>query len=194
MERRRFILENSIFPALHQKVKRLLKVFAEYEFDSVLKACFCVSINRDNRSALENCLSMNETLRQYSVMRNGRKRINNYLEFKEFFSKIERILPTSYMDDYTVPDFGEVRIIFDEIAYKVYIGTGHTQVYAYLASVETIAKALNLKNEFRSLLEYQDAVIRYFEKDNDMCLFPKKAPSYLCNHTMHDMPISSHPA
>lgn len=166
MERRRFILENSIFPALHQKVKRLLKVFAEYEFDSVLKACFCVSINRDNRSALENCLSMNETLRQYSVMRNGRKRINNYLEFKEFFSKIERILPTSYMDDYTVPDFGEVRAIFDGIAYKVYIGTGHTQVYPYLASVETVAKALKLENEFRSLLEYQDAVIRYFEKDN----------------------------
>lgn len=156
----------SNFPRTHKKAKKLLKVFAEYEFESVVRACYCISIKRDNRSALENCLSLNEALIKYAKKKCGLKIIKDYYDFQVFFSKIESILPISDTDDYTIPDFGEVRLIFEGVAYKVYIGTGHTQVYSYLANVQTVAKELHLEDEFRRLLGYQDSIITYFEKNN----------------------------
>ena len=62
----------------HEKAKKLLKIFSEYDFDSMVRACFCISISRDNRSALENCLSLNEALLQYARKAYGKKIINNY--------------------------------------------------------------------------------------------------------------------
>lgn len=159
-------MQISAFPGVEKKSKKLKKLFSEYEFNDLVAACFCISINRNNRSTLENCLTMNQALLEYNPVSVERKRIDNFESFKEFFNIIQRKLPITHMDDYTVPDFGEVKIVFNGKAYKTFIGTGHTQVYSCLSYLPSVASVTKKEHDFKIILQYQDLVITYFESDN----------------------------
>ena len=67
------------------KSKALSILFDEYRYEDLLVAFFCVSIKRNNRSTLENCLSMNNALLEHSDKKCGIKPIVTYEEFTQFF-------------------------------------------------------------------------------------------------------------
>lgn len=156
------------FPNVRTKSKKISKIFSKYDFKDLVVACFCISINRNNRSVLETCLTLNQALLDYNSKNNEKKHIENYQSFLVFFNQIKEILLITNMDDYTVPDFGEVKIVFNGKAYRTFIGTGHTQVYSCLSYLSAIASVAHKENEFEMALEYQDEMISYFENYNTL--------------------------
>lgn len=164
------MLQKSAFQNVVKKSKKLKSLFYEYRYLDILKAFFCIAVDRNNRSALENCLSMNQALLDYVGFCHGKKAINSYQDFQEFFSKVKRVLPITYYDDYTIPDFGEVRVIFDGKAYKTFVGTGHTQIFSCLSYLEGIAIASGEQELIAQALKYQDTIIRFFEDVNEVLI------------------------
>lgn len=65
-------------------------------------------------------------------------------------------------DDYTVEDFGEVRIRYNDKFYRVIIGTGHNNVYACLNFLPTLARTISKEKELNLALEYVSGIIDYF--------------------------------
>lgn len=162
------MLQQSVFPNVAKKSKKLKPLFDEYCYLDILKAFFCIAVNRNNRSALENCLSMNQALIDYADSCSGAARINSYQDFLDFFSRVRKVLPITHDDDYIIPDFGEVKIVFDGAAYKTFVGTGHTQIFSCLSYLEGIAIASGEQELILQALQYQDKIIGYFEDDNEL--------------------------
>lgn len=150
------------------KSKALSILFDEYRYEDLLVAFFCVSIKRNNRSTLENCLSMNNALLEHSDKKCGIKPIVTYEEFTQFFTKLKKILPITCNDDYILPDFGEVKLVFNGKAYKTFIGTGHTQNYAYLSYLNVFAIISKKEEIFEQILEFYDGLISFFECVNTL--------------------------
>ena len=84
------MLQQSAFPNVAKKSKKLKPLFDEYCYLDILKAFFCIAVNRNNRSVLENCLSMNQALINYADSSNGETRINSYQDFLDFFSRVRK--------------------------------------------------------------------------------------------------------
>ena len=154
------------FPYVNNKSEKLKPLFNQYAFCDLAMAFFCISLKRENRSALENCLTLNQALLDNSDCAKGTQHINTYDEFELLFNQIQKLLPLTIADDYIVPDFGEVKVVFQKKAYKTFIGTGHTQVFSCLSFLEAVAKNSDRQKLFKLVLEYQDNQIEYFEKDN----------------------------
>lgn len=70
------------------------------------------------------------------------------------------------LDDYTIEDFGEVRINYKNIFYRVIVGTGHNNVFACINFLPSVARMTNHENELTSVLEYSSNVIEYFIEVN----------------------------
>ena len=69
-------------------------------------------------------------------------------------------------DDYTVEDFGEVRIRYNDKFYHVIIGTGHNNVFACLNFLPTLARKISHEQELNLALEYVSGIIDYFIEEN----------------------------
>ena len=69
-------------------------------------------------------------------------------------------------DDYTVEDFGEVRIRYNDKFYHVIIGTGHNNVFACLNFLPTLTRKISHEQELNLALEYVSGIIDYFIEEN----------------------------
>ena len=161
-------MEYSCFENAIAKSHDLEELFKEYRYEDLVIAFFCVLIKRNNRSAQENCFSINQALLEHADKKCGLKRISIYDDFVQFFSKVKKLLPITCYDDYIVPDFGEIKVVFDGKAYKTFIGTGHPQSYACLTYLNAIAKISKKHEFFKQILEFYDELISFFECENPL--------------------------
>lgn len=157
--------KTTYFPNVDTRVKSCLKIFNEYNYSDLVRACFCITISVRNRSCLESCLAVNELL--FECCTNGVKRIDSYEEFEEFFNRISPMLQPSIADDLTIEDFGEVKLKCDANFYEIIIGTGHNQVYPCLFTLPYLAEFINKKDELKKVLGYHSSLINYFKDVNN---------------------------
>lgn len=64
------------------KMKSLISIVNEYDYEDISKAIYCVCVCVNNRSVLESTLSLNWALAEHS--HKGNKKIENYDDFKSF--------------------------------------------------------------------------------------------------------------
>ncbi len=157
-------IEQSEFPLLKNKSKKLQAIFKEYLFEDLVKAIFCINSWRDNRSVFESCSAMNMALDNH--LGKGGKRIITYEDLLEFYNKIKDILKPTMTDDLTLSDFGEVKIKYKNKYYKILIGTGYEANYAAISCLSEICKILKLEKEYEELLVYISNIISILEKYN----------------------------
>ncbi|WP_320986474.1 hypothetical protein, partial [Hungatella effluvii] len=158
------MINTEVFPAIQMKIDRLLKITNEYQFYDLVKAIYCINLCINNRSVLESCLALNACLIEYEEK--GSQRIETFDEFKSFFCKIYDVMKPGMTDDYTVEDFGEVRIRYNDKFYRVIIGTGHNNVFACLNFLPTLARKISHEEELSLALEYSAGVLDYFIEEN----------------------------
>ena len=158
------MVKTEAFPTIRMKIDRLLKITNEYQFNDLVKAVYCINLCINNRSVLESCLALNACLIEYEEK--GSKRIGAYDEFKGFFGKIYDVMKPGIADDYTVEDFGEVQLRYNDKFYRVIIGTGHNNVYACLNFLPTLARNISREEELCLALEYVSGTIDYFIEEN----------------------------
>ena len=125
------------FPGAITKMKELAPIVNEYDFEDVSKAIYCISVCVNNRSVLESALSLNWALAEHN--HKGKKKIDNYVDFKEFFFPIKDIIKPSAVDDAVVEDYGDVSIDVFGKKYSVIVGTGHNMVFACLQFLPQLA-------------------------------------------------------
>lgn len=148
------------FPSIGNRINKLTKITDKYLFEDLVQAIFCINICINNRSTLESCLALNACLLEHK--NEGTKEIKTYSEFSEFFSKIYDICKPTIFDDYTVEDFGEVRINYKNVFYRVIVGTGHNNVFACINFLPSVARITNQEKELTLVFEYSSNVIEYF--------------------------------
>ena len=71
-----------------------------------------------------------------------------------------------WADDYTVEDFGDVRIQYQGSFYRVIVGTGHNNVFACLNFLPILAKETSSEDALYRILEYSSGVIEFFLDSN----------------------------
>ena len=158
------MIKTEVFPSIRMKIDKLLKITNKYKFYDLVKAIYCINLCINNRSVLESCLALNACLIEYEEK--GNQRIETFVEFKSFFDIIYDVMKPGIMDDYTVEDFGEVRIRYNDKFYRVITGTGHNNVYACLNFLPTLAKKTSREEELSLALEYISGTIEYFIEEN----------------------------
>jgi len=158
------MISTESFPAIRMKIDRLLKITNEYQFYDLVKAIYCINLCINNRSVLESCLALNACLIEYEEK--GVQKIETFDEFKSFFDKIYDVMKPGMADDYTVEDFGEVRIRYNDKFYRVIIGTGHNNVFACLNFLPILARKTSHEEELSLALEYSSGVLDYFIVEN----------------------------
>lgn len=186
------------FRFLRNKVNELDPLISSYQFEDVVKAVFCICAWRDNRSAMESCLALNESLTNHDM--SGKNKIKNYEDFKAFYHKIKEFLDIGEFDDITLNDFGEVKIKYDSETYSVILGTGHESVFSLLQFLPNLAKITNKESLFNSALRYSSELIDYLAPFNDSRYsengkyfdlpnksFYKKTCEYINNYTMPEL-------
>lgn len=147
--------------ATSKKINHLLQT---YKFEDVVKAVFCLNLWRKNRSAIQQCLTLNMAL---DIGGNfGHTPIQSYSELESFYIKISSLLPLTGFEDYVVDDYGEVFINFDGKSYPVILGTGHQQVYAVIRYLQTLANITNHNMELKAILEYVRTILIFTADTN----------------------------
>ena len=81
LQHKKLNILDSAFPSLNLKTIQLKSIFKEYLIDDVIIAVFAITSWRDNRSALESCLALNNALIHCTSF--GDKPIKAYSEFRE---------------------------------------------------------------------------------------------------------------
>jgi hypothetical protein len=152
------------FPRIRNRIKKLIKITDKYLFEDLVQAIFCINICINNRSMIESCIALNACLFEHKDK--GTKEIKNYSDFSEFFSEIYDICKPTIFDDYTIEDFGEVRINYNNVFYRVIVGTGHNNVFACINFLPSVARTLKKEKELTLALEYSSNIIEYFIEDN----------------------------
>lgn len=158
------MIKTEVFPYIRRKIDKLLKITNEYRFYDLVKAVYCISLCINNRSVLESCLALNASLIEHEEK--GSLKIETFDDFKKFFDKIYDFMKPEMTDDYTVEDFGEVRIRYNDKFYRVIVGTGHNNVFACLNFLPALAKETSHEEELKLAFEYTSGVINYFLEVN----------------------------
>lgn len=158
------MVKTDVFPAIRMKIDKLLKITNRYRFYDLVKAVYCINLCINNRSVLESCLALNACLIEY--VEQGSQEISSYDSLELFFNKIYDILKPGMADDYTVEDFGEVRINYENRFYRVIIGTGHNNVFACLNFLPVLARKTSHEDELKLALDYSSRILDYFMEDN----------------------------
>ncbi|MGE5493715.1 MAG: YecA family protein [Burkholderiales bacterium] len=152
------------FPFLIEKVENIRNIIASYYFEDIVKAVFCICAWRDNRSATESCLALNQALTLHDM--SGMERIQSYSDFETLYTKLKGLLDINTYDDITLNDFGEVKIKYDNNVYSVILGTGHENVFSLLQFVSNLAEITGKERVFKSVLGYSSDMIEYLKKYN----------------------------
>lgn len=158
------MIKTNDFPRAKTKMNRLIPIVNEYDFKDVSKAIYCIGVCVNNRSVLESELSLNWALTEHN--HKGNKKIENYEDFKIFFSAIENIIKPSIYDDAVVEDYGDVSVEIFGKKYSVIIGTGHNMVFACLQFLPILACEVKKKDELIEVLTYNSFIIDYLKDVN----------------------------
>ena len=78
------------FPRLKDKTKKLIPILEKYDFNDLALSIFCINSWIDNRSSLENGLTLNNALS--NLNRKGTTPIKTYKDLCKFFNNI---IPTT---------------------------------------------------------------------------------------------------
>ena len=148
---------SSNFEHIKSTSRTINRVLQTYKFEDVVKAVFCLNLWRKNRSALQQCLSLNMALDIGGDF--GQTPIQSYSELEIFYKEIFSSLPLTGFEDYIVDDYGEVFINVDGESYPVLLGTGHQQVYATIRYLQTLAAITNHNLELKTILEYVRTIL-----------------------------------
>lgn len=151
------MIKTNDFPRAKTKMKRLIPVVNEYDFEDISKAIYCICVCVNNRSVLESTLSLNWALTEHKHQ--GNKKIENYEDFKKFFTSIESIIKSSVYDDAVVEDYGDVSIEVFGKKYSVIVGTGHNMVFACLQFLPILACEVKKGNELIEVMTYNSFII-----------------------------------
>ncbi|MBK5261908.1 MAG: SEC-C domain-containing protein [Peptostreptococcaceae bacterium] len=152
------------FPFIQEKVDRLKGILADYVFEDLVRAIFCINLCVDNRSALENTLALNLYL--LTENKYGTERIDSYDSFHNLFNKIKQVLPITPYDDSTIEDFGEVKLYYENNEFDVILGTGYEQSYGTYQFLEVAVDKNNSKEDLLDVLKYSSNLIGYFKDIN----------------------------
>lgn len=159
-------IENSVsdFEYIEESSKKLEKIISQYTIVDVTKAIFCINSWANNRSALAQSLTLNQSLS--NIKEFGKRNIREYSEFKEFFDAIAIYLPITHREDLTLNDFGEVKINVDGETFPVILGTGHEQVFGVMNFMPLLAKVTEMTADLKKILNYNRIVINSLADNN----------------------------
>lgn len=159
-------IEDSIsnFEYIEGNAEKLESIISRYSINDISVAVFCINSWAKNRSALAQALTLNQALSNTKSF--GNKSIKEYSEFEKLFNEISPYLQITYMEDYTLSDFGQIKIkVFGEY-YSVILGTGHEQVYATMSFISELADILDKREDVKAVFEYNSMVIDTLAKNN----------------------------
>lgn len=131
--------------------EKLLTIFSKYKFFDLCRAIFCINAWRYNRAHLNFYLTLNYALTRCLLI--GNKPIDKYDDFIEFFNELSPYL-NSQFDDEIVPDFGDIKISFNNNFYPVFIGTGYNFMYPMMMSLYALSSCLNIELQMEEVLRY----------------------------------------
>lgn len=154
----------SNFEHIKSTSKGINRILQTYKFEDTVKAVFCLNLWRKNRSALQQCLTLNMALDIGGDF--GQTPIQSYSELESFYKEISSLLPLTGFEDYIVDDYGEVFINFEGKSYPVILGTGYQQVYATIRYLQTLAVTTNHNEEFKTILEYVRTILMFTADTN----------------------------
>lgn len=154
----------SDFEYIEEKSMELEKIISLYAVDDVTRAVFCINSWADNRSALAQVLTLNQSLS--NTKKFGNRSIKKYSDFKEFFDAISIYLPITYREDLTLNDFGKVKINVDGETFPVILGTGHEQVYAAMNFLPVLARVIDMANDLKAILYFSRTIINTLADSN----------------------------
>lgn len=150
--------KNDLYDAV--SATKMMKIFQEYNFFDLCRAVFCINSWRYNRPHLQFYLTLNYAL--CITKQHGSKKISCYEELDEFFEKIKKFYSGIY-DDEIIPDFGEIKIAFNNKYYPVYIGTGHNLLFPFMESLDVLSKEIDITNEMEKVLIYVESMINIYQ-------------------------------
>ena len=154
----------SDYPSIETVANKISDIIKKYEVSDIVKAIFCLSLWRRNRSALSQSLSLNLALSK--TLKFGHKSIKTHDDFRKLFCEIPSYLKITPNEDYTVDDYGEVFINHCGKTYPIIIGTGHIQVYAAMRYMQSLASICKRDDELIVLLEYTKNIINFTKDTN----------------------------
>ena len=121
--------------------KHIVAVFDEYDYFDLCRAVFCINSWRYTRPHLCLYITLNYSLTVCN--KKGNKNLKTYEEFMAFCNNLFKVYDTIY-DDAIIPDFGEIKISYNEHFYPVLMGTGHDLVFPFLHSIDLLARKSKL--------------------------------------------------
>ena len=136
--------------------KRIVAIFDEYDYFDLCRAVFCINSWRYTRPHLCLYITLNYSLTVCN--KKGNKTLKTYEEFVAFCDNLFKEYNTVY-DDAIIPDFGEIKISYNEHFYPVLMGTGHDFVFPFLHSIDLLARKSKQSQNFEEVLIYVDEII-----------------------------------
>ena len=152
------------FEHIQDTAKKISQIMKEYVAIDVCRAVFCINLWRRNRSALSQCLTLNQALLYTPSF--GAKPIETYQDFSSFFLEFKDVLPVTRLEDNIIDDYGEVFINFSGKSYSIVTGTGHQQVYSALRYLQSLAIICGKEAELCALLDYTNYILDLTRESN----------------------------
>lgn len=142
--------------------KRIVAIFDEYNYFDLCRAVFCINSWRYTRPHLCLYITLNYSLAV--CKKKGNKPLKTYEEFLLFCDKLFKEYDTLY-DDAIIPDFGEIKISYNEHFYPVLMGTGHDFVFPFLHSIDLLARKSKQRHVFEEVLIYVEKIINQLGRE-----------------------------
>ncbi|MCM3513330.1 hypothetical protein [Carnobacterium inhibens] len=140
--------------------KTLLDIFKDFEVDSLEKAIYTITAWPSNRQfvgtvdLLNNCLlAIKET--------KGKKVINSYNDFKDFFEIINVLITQTFMNvESFMCDTGEVKFFSTNGFRDIFIGNGSEDIYeACFLIDEIVSGETYFESVWQEILDYENQII-----------------------------------
>ena len=145
---------------------KILNLFSEYDFFDLCRAVFAINSFAQNRAHYQFSMGLNWCLSQ--LKNTGNKKIYNYEDFVDFFHKIKSFFVKTPLDDNICPDFGEVKINIEGQFYKVLIGTGFNNSFAFYILCEELVPFLTEKENILIGFKFINQMISSLESHNTL--------------------------
>ena len=153
------------FENIGKKKDLIIPILSQYDFLSAVASVFAITSWRNNRGAQESCLSLNLALA--TIKDWGSKSITSAEGFDTLFQCLIPFLQITPYDDPVVPDFGEIKLNYNNEYYSVITGTGHTApVFAALQFLENLSEYTLMHTYTIKLLKYSNYVLNLLHKKN----------------------------
>ena len=159
-----FTEELSNFAYIEDSATKITSILSEYKLQDIIKAVFCFNLWRRNRSALAQTLTLNMAVSKSEQF--GDKSIETYSDLTTFYNSVSAHLKITPYEDYTIDDFGEVYINYKDTSYPIILGTGHSQVYAAMNFMITLADIMKKDSEMHQVLSYNKIIIESLQEYN----------------------------